>query len=103
MADSRVKKVVIPKSKLPAYSGENQSYIVRYRIVSEDKNRNSHWSPQYKLPVSPQLDKTKNSLSENEYLLLKEALKKYLEKIVEISNGFLTNLAFFNLLNNTSF
>lgn len=60
MADSRVKKVVIPKSKLPAYSGENQSYIVRYRIVSEDKNRNSHWSPQYKLPVTAQLDKTKN-------------------------------------------
>lgn len=29
------------------------SYIVRYRIVSEDRNRVSHWSPQYILsPVS---------------------------------------------------
>ena len=29
------------------------SYIVRYRIVSEDRNRISHWSPQYSLsPVS---------------------------------------------------
>lgn len=29
------------------------SYIIRYRIVSEDRNRISHWSPQYSLsPVS---------------------------------------------------
>lgn len=54
MANSKIKKVIIPKSKLPAYSGENQSYIIRYRVVSEDKNRTSHWSPQYRLPVVSQ-------------------------------------------------
>lgn len=53
MADSKIKKVTIPKSKLPAYSGAGQEYLVRYRIVSEDKNRTSHWSPQYKLAVDP--------------------------------------------------
>ncbi len=47
MADSQVKKVIIKKEDLPAFNGTTQSYTVRYRIVSEDKNRNSHWSPYY--------------------------------------------------------
>jgi hypothetical protein len=49
MSDSKIKKIVIKKSDLPAFSGENQTYTVRYRIISEDKNRASHWSAQYKL------------------------------------------------------
>lgn len=49
MADSGIKKAVVLKSSLPALSGIGQEYVVRYRIVSEDKNRFSHWSPQYKL------------------------------------------------------
>lgn len=31
-------------------------YIVRYRIVSEDRNRSSHWSPQYVLSPSGIVD-----------------------------------------------
>jgi len=54
MADSKIKKVIIPKSKLPSISGNEQGYTVRYRIVSEDKNRTSHWSTQYKLGVQNQ-------------------------------------------------
>jgi hypothetical protein len=54
MATEKVKKVVIKKADLPAYSGDNQSYIVKYRVVSEDKNRSSHWSPQYRLPIASQ-------------------------------------------------
>lgn len=54
MATGKVKKVIIKKADLPAYSGENQSYIVRYRVVSEDRNRTSHWSPQYRLPIPAQ-------------------------------------------------
>lgn len=53
MADAGIKKVIIPKESLPAISGENQSYILRYRIVSDDKNRYSHWSPQYKVAKDP--------------------------------------------------
>lgn len=50
-ADSGIRKVIIPKSSLPEISGENQNYVVRFRVVSEDKNRSSHWSTKYRLPV----------------------------------------------------
>jgi hypothetical protein len=41
------KKIVIPKSSLPPVDSNTGSYIVRYRFVSEDKNRVSHWSPTF--------------------------------------------------------
>lgn len=44
MADANIKKVIIPKSELPAVDAADLTYNVRYRIVSEDKNRISHWS-----------------------------------------------------------
>ena len=56
MADPNIKKVTIPKASLPSIlnttsltsssiaRGENFAYNIRYRLVSEDKNRNSHWS-----------------------------------------------------------
>ena len=40
-----VKKAIILKSALPAIDSDTAAYAVRYRIVSEDKNRTSHWSP----------------------------------------------------------
>lgn len=55
MADKGIKKVVIPKATLPDVSSENE-YLVRYRIVSEDRNRVSGWSPVFTLKakaVSP--------------------------------------------------
>lgn len=51
LPDSGIKKVIIPKASLPQRSGENQNYSVRFRIVSEDKNRNSHWSVKYTLAL----------------------------------------------------
>jgi hypothetical protein len=45
MADEVIKKAIIPKSSLPAINSNTAGYSVRYRIVSEDKNRTSHWSP----------------------------------------------------------
>lgn len=47
MPDSKIKKVVIKKEDLPAFNGTTQKYYVRYRVVSEDKNRFSSWSPYY--------------------------------------------------------
>jgi hypothetical protein len=38
------KKVIIEKGDLPPLS-PNGEYLIRYRIISEDKNRTSHWSP----------------------------------------------------------
>jgi hypothetical protein len=52
-----VKKVIIKKQDLPAFNGNLQSYLVRYRIVSEDRNRASHWSPRYKVNVEPEIDR----------------------------------------------
>lgn len=47
--DRGIKKIIIPKSKLPGFFGENKQYILKYRFISEDKNRTSHWSPVYKI------------------------------------------------------
>lgn len=48
MPDSGIKKVIISKASLPDVTLDNQ-YLVRYRIVSEDRNRVSGWSPVFKL------------------------------------------------------
>ena len=45
MADSGIKKAIIKKSLLPAIDSDNVGYIFRYRVISEDKNRTSQWSP----------------------------------------------------------
>lgn len=47
MADSGIKKSILLNSELPAINSELNGYEVRYRVVSEDKNRTSHWSPVY--------------------------------------------------------
>jgi hypothetical protein len=47
--DPGIKKVIIPKESLPAFLGSEHKYVVRYRVVSEDRNRLSHWSLQYKV------------------------------------------------------
>ena len=47
MPDANIKKVRIPKSSLPPIDNETLAYSLRYRIISEDKNRTSHWSPVY--------------------------------------------------------
>jgi hypothetical protein len=49
--NSVIKKVIIPKSSLPEISGIGQEYIVRYRIISEDKNRYSYWSQKYRVAI----------------------------------------------------
>jgi len=47
MADAGIKKTTVLNEDLPAINPLTQGYDVRYRIVSEDKNRTSHWSPIY--------------------------------------------------------
>jgi len=48
MSDSGIKKVVIPKSSLVELTSDNK-YLIRYRIVSDDRNRVSAWSPVFSL------------------------------------------------------
>ena len=64
MADQGIKKVTVLKNSLPALNSNSNEYIVRYRIVSEDKNRTSHWSPKYRL-VAPTVDEIVHSISYN--------------------------------------
>jgi len=45
MADAGIKKTIIKKENLPAFDINQNGYIFRYRVISEDKNRVSHWSP----------------------------------------------------------
>jgi len=58
MVDQNIKKVRILKKDLPDYVGNNDElfYQIRYRIVSEDKNRFSHWSPIHKLELTSTFD-----------------------------------------------
>jgi hypothetical protein len=51
MADQGIKKAIVKKEDLPSFNGNKQGYSVRYRIVSEDRNRFSQWSPYHYLPV----------------------------------------------------
>ena len=45
MSNEIIKKVKVLQADLPTIKSADESYDVRYRIVSEDKNRQSHWSP----------------------------------------------------------
>lgn len=56
MVTANIKKVIIPFSDLPAIYGTDFTYNVRYRIVSEDRNRYSHWSRIYTINASTNND-----------------------------------------------
>lgn len=48
-------KVQVSKEDLPPVgklSDGSYGYVVRYRIISEDQNRYSHWSPIREIPVN---------------------------------------------------
>ena len=47
MANETVKKFRTPATDLPPVSSTTEGYSLRYRVVSSDKNRTSHWSPVY--------------------------------------------------------
>ncbi len=45
VSDSGIKQAKIEAADLPPINTDTEGYSLRYRIVSEDKNRVSHWSP----------------------------------------------------------
>jgi hypothetical protein len=47
MADLGIKKYRQPYINLPPINSETEGYSLRYRVISEDRNRVSHWSPIY--------------------------------------------------------
>ena len=56
-----IKKSIVQRASLPPVSGESGSYILRFRIVSEDRNRTSHWSPLFEVS-STQVDPNQTNL-----------------------------------------
>lgn len=60
MADVGIKKTIIKSSELPPTLGNNEmlKYNFRYRILSEDKNRFSHWSPISEIEIENTFDET---------------------------------------------
>lgn len=49
MADANIKKVTVFKNELPAVNANTVAYSIRYRVISEDRNRFSAWSPIFDL------------------------------------------------------
>jgi len=47
MADSNIKQFRIPITDMPPIASVTEGYSIRYRVISEDRNRISHWSPVY--------------------------------------------------------
>ncbi len=43
-------RLVIKKENLPPINAEKNSYFVRYRLITEDKNNFSYWSPIFEIP-----------------------------------------------------
>jgi hypothetical protein len=61
MSAMSVKKVTIEKKDLPPLSTKGE-YLIRYRIISEDKNRTSHWSPIQSLSALPFIERVSGDL-----------------------------------------
>jgi hypothetical protein len=63
-----LKKTIISKENLPPLS-QNGEYILRYRIVSEDKNRTSHWSPIYYIDAKSTIKQVSGELQGSSFIL----------------------------------
>lgn len=45
MADAGIRKIIYRQEDLPEINVDLEGYLVRYRVISDDRNRTSHWSP----------------------------------------------------------
>jgi hypothetical protein len=46
-----IKKATVPRNLLSEIDWETEGYLLRYRLVAENRNLRSHWSPTYFVPV----------------------------------------------------
>jgi len=53
MADPNIKKITVKRASLPPIDYVSQKNNIRYRVISEDKNRSSHWYSIYKSDGEP--------------------------------------------------
>jgi hypothetical protein len=91
MLDFNIKKIVIENKNLPDLSPINQGYLFRYRIVSEDKNRLSHWSPIFLIKPEYDFDKGVLAFSSSQNIgnfVWDPVIIKKNNNIVRIANEF---------------
>jgi hypothetical protein len=58
-------RIIINKEDLPAINTQSESYAVRYRLVSEDKNRFSSWSPIFNILNAPSYTVSETVVNKN--------------------------------------
>jgi hypothetical protein len=63
-----IKKAIVAKKDLPPIDFDTGAYVVRYRIISEDKNRTSQWSPTFLTDVLP-IEEVSGALSITETII----------------------------------
>ncbi len=65
--DAGIKSVTVIQENLPpvTISDNEMLYFLRYRITTEDKNRQSHWSPIYRV-IAPPVRNKLSSYTEQE-------------------------------------
>jgi len=49
-----MKRIIIPKERIPDINSATDSYAVRFRLITEDRNKLSYWSPIFY--INPGLD-----------------------------------------------
>jgi hypothetical protein len=57
------KRIIIPREDLPNISSATGSYSVRYRIISQDRNRLSYWSPIFETIPETTYDFNENNIN----------------------------------------
>lgn len=73
MADEVVKRITVPRSQIESLSSTG-IYLLRYRVVSEDRTRASHWSQIYSLDGGKLYkDSLNNSYTSNIISLIQES------------------------------
>lgn len=62
-------KIVIPKETLPPISVDDEGYNIKFRLISQDRNRTSYWTPLYTIaaPAPTQIPYGLNITTSNVY------------------------------------
>jgi hypothetical protein len=62
MAEEKIQKISVARASLPPMNADTESYLYRYRVISEDRNQVSHWTPVQSVSIPPVAQ-----LSEDQY------------------------------------
>jgi hypothetical protein len=95
------KKVTIEKKDSPPLSPKGE-YLIRYRVISEDKNRTSHWSPIYKLDASNLITTVAGNVLVNQSLITIAWERAFLKTSYDVFVKFNFDIEHKSLTNNVA-